>query len=53
MSLKITELSLSIGDRRLFQPLSLIVARGEVATIMGPSGIGKSTLLTAIAGHLD
>ena len=52
MSLEITELSLSIGERRLFQPLSLNVARGKVATIMGPSGIGKSTLLAAIAGHL-
>lgn len=52
MSLEITELSLSIGERMLFQPLSLSVARGEVATIMGPSGIGKSTLLAAIAGHL-
>ena len=52
MSLEITELSLSIGERKLFQPLSLSVARGEVATIMGPSGIGKSTLLAAIAGHL-
>lgn len=53
MSLEITELSLSIGERMLFQPLSVSVARGEVATIMGPSGIGKSTLLAAIAGHLD
>lgn len=36
----------------LFPPLSLRVAGGEVGTIMGPSGVGKSTLLDAIGGHL-
>ncbi|MGL4279931.1 MAG: ATP-binding cassette domain-containing protein, partial [Albidovulum sp.] len=36
----------------LFPPLSLSVAAGEVATVMGPSGIGKSTLLDALGGHL-
>jgi putative thiamine transport system ATP-binding protein len=41
------------GGAPLFPPLSLEVAPGEVATIMGPSGIGKSTLLDAIGGHLS
>jgi putative thiamine transport system ATP-binding protein len=36
----------------LFPPLTLSVAAGEVATLMGPSGIGKSTLLDALGGHL-
>lgn len=34
----------------LFAPLSLTVAPGAVMTLMGPSGVGKSTLLEAIAG---
>ncbi len=36
----------------LFPPITLTVRPGEVATVMGPSGIGKSTLLDAVAGHL-
>lgn len=37
----------------LFPPLSMHVAPGEIGTVMGPSGIGKSTLLDAVGGHLD
>ncbi len=40
------------GAKPLFPPLTLVVRPGEVVTVMGPSGIGKSTLLDAIAGHL-
>ena len=37
----------------LFDPLSFNIAGGSFATIMGPSGIGKSTLINAIGGFLD
>lgn len=40
------------GAAPLFAPLSLTIAPGEISTVMGPSGVGKSTLLDAIAGHL-
>lgn len=36
----------------LFPSLSLTVAPGSVTTIVGPSGIGKSTLMEFIGGHL-
>ena len=36
----------------VFGSLCICVERGEFATAMGPNGVGKSTLLDAIAGHL-
>lgn len=54
MSLELIGLSLRKPDgSRLIGTISLTVPKGEIVTIMGPSGIGKSTLLDAIGGHLD
>lgn len=41
------------GGAPLFPPLSEVIEPGVVTTVMGPSGIGKSTLLDAIGGHLS
>jgi putative thiamine transport system ATP-binding protein len=40
------------GGEPLFPPLSLTVEPGTVVSVMGPSGVGKSTLLDAVGGHL-
>ena len=53
MSLDLKNVSVRwANSSTLFGPLCVCVERGEVATVMGPSGVGKSTLLDAIAGHL-
>lgn len=40
----------SFGGRAILGPIRLSVAPGERVAILGPSGIGKSTLLRIIAG---
>lgn len=53
MTLELKALSVRFRDNPpLFPPISLIVQAGQVGTIMGRSGIGKSTLLDAVGGHL-
>jgi putative thiamine transport system ATP-binding protein len=53
MTLEIRNLSVRFRDHPpLFPPLTLTIPAGEVGTVMGPSGVGKSTLLDAVGGHL-
>ncbi|MDF7666459.1 phospholipid ABC transporter ATP-binding protein MlaF [Orbaceae bacterium ESL0727] len=40
------------GTRPIYKNMSLNVAKGKITAIMGPSGIGKTTLLRLIGGQL-
>lgn len=51
--LEIENVQIFLEDRLLFDPITLGVRAGEIATVMGPSGCGKSTLLAAVGGSLD
>ena len=53
MCLELENLHIQKQGTSLFDPLTLVIAPGEIATIMGPSGCGKSTLLSAVSGSLD
>ena len=48
--LTVDHLSVSYGQHRALDDVSVKIAKGEVAVILGANGAGKSSLLRAIAG---
>lgn len=48
--LEVVDLTLEIPGRRLLESASLAVHAGECLAIVGPSGVGKTSLLNCIAG---
>ncbi len=51
--LQITGLAKSFKEKVLFEKIKFQVARGEKIAIMGVNGIGKSTMMKLLAGHLE
>ncbi len=50
--IEIEGLRFSRGDRIIFDGLDLVVPRGRITALMGPSGTGKTTLLRIIGGQI-
>lgn len=48
--MKLKKLSKQYGDNVIFKNLSLELKDGEILTVMGPSGIGKTTLIKVLTG---
>jgi putative thiamine transport system ATP-binding protein len=53
MVLSLENAAVSLAERVLVKSLTLEVGDGEIVTLMGPSGVGKSSLLSFVAGDLD
>ncbi|OYR78687.1 phosphate ABC transporter ATP-binding protein [Halorubrum sp. C191] len=51
--LRATGVSRSHGDERVFRDLTIDVDAGEVVAVIGPSGVGKTTLLRTLALSLE
>jgi phospholipid/cholesterol/gamma-HCH transport system ATP-binding protein len=49
---KIENLTFKRGERVIYDNISLSIPTGKVTAIMGPSGIGKTTLLRLIGGQI-
>jgi len=50
--LEARDITVRFGERTVLDHVALTVADGEVVALLGPSGVGKSTLLRVIAGLL-
>jgi phospholipid/cholesterol/gamma-HCH transport system ATP-binding protein len=50
--IRLSHVTLDYGGDEVVQDVDLIVKRGETKVILGPSGVGKSTILKAILGLL-
>lgn len=51
--LELSGVSAFYGHSRALQDISLSVGRGEVLSVLGRNGVGKTTLLRAILGLMD
>ncbi|EER47896.1 ABC transporter ATP binding protein [Actinobacillus minor NM305] len=50
--IEVKNLTFKRGERVIYDNLNLQVQKGKVTAIMGPSGIGKTTLLRLIGGQI-
>ena len=50
--LDVSNLTVNFGGRDLFSPINLTVGNNEILVIMGASGIGKTSILNAIADNI-
>jgi ATP-binding cassette subfamily F protein 3 len=51
--LELSQVGKSYDERQLFKNVSITIGRGEKIALLGPNGVGKSTLLKAIMGTIE
>lgn len=49
----VRNLSKSFGDKELYKNIDLSILRGEKVAVLGPNGLGKTTLLRIISGEIE
>lgn len=52
MELSVSQLTVSLGKRRVLHGIDAVLRPGKVTAILGPNGSGKSTLVRTLAGLL-
>ena len=50
--LQIRELSYSIGERKLLSNINWVIKEGKRVALIGPNGVGKTTLFRILTGEL-
>jgi iron complex transport system ATP-binding protein len=51
--LEVAGMSFAYGERSVFQDVSFALLEGSCTALIGPNGVGKTTLLRLISGGLD
>ena len=51
--IKLENVSYAYDEQQILKDINLEVEAGQVVAILGPSGVGKSTLFNLIAGILE
>lgn len=51
--LEVAGLRKAYGDNQVLRDMSFVVRRGEKVALIGPNGLGKSTLLKIVTGHVE
>ena len=52
MSIEIRSLSFAYGEQQVLRDVSFTAQTGEFLSVLGPNGVGKSTLFRCILGLL-
>ena len=47
---KLENISFSFGERKILENINIAVNQGEIAGLLGPNGVGKSTIFNLITG---
>ena len=50
--IKLEKISLSFGERQILENISFDINKGEILGMLGPNGVGKSTIFNLITGLL-
>lgn len=53
LALELDKVSKSYGEQVIFKNLSMMLEVGEKLAVLGPNGVGKTTLLKALVGDTD
>jgi ATPase subunit of ABC transporter with duplicated ATPase domains len=51
--LEVSGLCKAYGDNPVLRNMSFVIRRGEKVAVIGPNGLGKSTLLKIVTGNVD
>ena len=51
--IRLEHVSYAYDNEKILEDINLQVTSGEVVSILGPSGVGKTTLFNLIAGILE